>query len=62
MGCRKKLPQNHALAVVLYYRQKKTIKDIAKIMKKRQDTIKVYLHRGRGKLKELLAGKVERFC
>lgn len=58
----KKLPPEHATAIVLYYRQEKSIKTIANIMKKRQNTIKVYLFRGRQKLKELLGQNVERLC
>lgn len=57
----KKLPSDHAMAVVLFYRQDKSIKEIANIMNKRQNTVKVYLYRGRERLKELLGDKVERF-
>lgn len=57
----KKLPEDIAMAIVLYYRQDKSIKEIADIMKKRQNTIKVYLFRGREKLKELLGDKIEGF-
>ncbi|MCX5633441.1 MAG: RNA polymerase sigma factor [Phycisphaerae bacterium] len=56
----KKLPQDQAMAVVLYYRQEKSIKEVADIMKKRQNTVKVYLFRGRQRLKELLGDKIER--
>lgn len=56
----KKLPQDHAMAIVLYYRQEKSVKEIADIMKKGQNTVKVYLFRGREKLKELLGNKIER--
>jgi RNA polymerase sigma-70 factor (ECF subfamily) len=55
----KKLPQNQAMAVVLYYRQEKSIKEVADIMGKRQNTIKVLLFRGRERLKELLVNKME---
>jgi RNA polymerase sigma factor (sigma-70 family) len=48
------LPRLWALAIVLFYRQEKSIKEIAKIMKKRQNTVKTYLFRGRKRLKELL--------
>ena len=57
----KKLPQDLAMAIVLYYRQDKSIKEIADIMKKRQNTIKVYLFRGREKLRELLGDKIGGF-
>ena len=55
----KKLPQDQAVAIVLYYRQEKSIKEIADIMKKRQNTVKVWLFRGRERLKELLGNKIE---
>lgn len=54
-----KLPQDYAMAIVLHYRQEKSVKEIADIMKKRQNTVKVYLFRGREKLKELLSNKME---
>jgi len=56
----KKLPSDQAMAIVLYYRQEKSIKEIADIMEKGQNTVKVYLFRGREKLKELLGDKIER--
>ncbi|MBU1261060.1 MAG: RNA polymerase sigma factor [Planctomycetes bacterium] len=56
----KKLPQDQAMVIVLYYRQEKSVKEIASIMKKGQNTIKVNLFRGREKLKELLGNKIER--
>ncbi|GAG10498.1 unnamed protein product [marine sediment metagenome] len=40
---------------MLFYREEKSISEIAKIMKKRKNTVKTYLFRGRGKLKEFLA-------
>ncbi|MDD5134177.1 MAG: RNA polymerase sigma factor [Phycisphaerae bacterium] len=57
----KKLPPDMAMAIVLYYRQDKSIKEIADIMKKRQNTVKIYLFRGREKLKEILNDKIEGF-
>jgi RNA polymerase sigma-70 factor (ECF subfamily) len=50
-----RLPRSWALAIVLFYRQEKSILEIAKIMKKRQNTVKTYLFRGRKRLKELLS-------
>jgi RNA polymerase sigma-70 factor (ECF subfamily) len=55
----KKLPQDQAIAIILYYRQEKSIKEIADIMEKRQNTVKVWLFRGRERLKELLGNKME---
>jgi RNA polymerase sigma factor (sigma-70 family) len=57
----KKLPPDIAAAIVLYYRQDKSIKEIANIMNKRQNTVKIYLFRGREKLKELLGDKIGGF-
>ncbi|MEN6385994.1 MAG: RNA polymerase sigma factor [Phycisphaerales bacterium] len=56
----KKLPPEQALTIVLFYRQEKSIKEIAKIMNKNQNTVKTDLFRGREKLKDLLSGKLER--
>ena len=50
-----RLPRLWALAIVLFYREEKSIKEIAKIMKKRENTVKTYLFRGRQKLKSLLS-------
>jgi RNA polymerase sigma-70 factor (ECF subfamily) len=50
-----RLPRLWALAIVLFYRQEKTIKEIAKIMNKRQNTVKTYLFKGRKRLKERLS-------
>jgi len=50
----KRLPRLWAAAVILYYRQDRTIRDIAEIMRTRQNTVKTYLFRARRKLKELL--------
>ena len=49
------LPILWATAIVLFYRENKSIEEISKIMKKRKNTIKTYLFRGRKRLKELLA-------
>lgn len=57
----KKLPQDIAMTIILYYREDKSIKEISDIMKKRQNTIRVYLFRGREKLKELLGDKIGGF-
>ena len=52
------LPQPQAMAIVLYYREQKKVSEIAKIMKKRKNTVKTYLFRGRKRLKELLADTI----
>ena len=51
-----RLPKLWAVATVLFYREEKNVKEIAKIMRVRQNTVKTYLFRGRKRLKELLAG------
>ena len=50
-----RLPRFWAAAIVLFYREGKSISEIAKIMKKRKNTVKTYLFRGRERLKEILA-------
>lgn len=52
------LPGHWSMAILLYYRQNKSITEISKIMKKRENTVKTYLFRGRKKLKDLLAGHI----
>ena len=56
----KKLPQDQAMAIVLFYRQEKSIKEIANIMTKSQNTVKVNLFKCREKLKDILGNKIER--
>ena len=51
----KKLPRLWAVAVILHYREQKSTKDIAKIMRTKQNTVKTYLFRARKRLQELLA-------
>ena len=50
----KRLPGLWAMAVILYYREEKAIREIAEIMRIRQNTVKTYLFRARRRLKELL--------
>ncbi len=50
-----RLPRLWAAAIVLFYREGKSVSEIAKIMKKRKNTVKTYLFRGRERLKEILA-------
>ncbi len=50
-----RLPRLWAMATILFYREEKNVKEIAKIMRVRQNTVKTYLFRGRKRLKELLA-------
>ena len=50
-----RLPRLWSLAVILRYREEKSVVDIAQIMDSKENTIKTYLFRGREKLKEMLA-------
>ena len=50
-----RLPRLWAMAVILHYREEKSIIDIAKIMQIKENTVKTYLFRGRDKLKQILA-------
>ncbi len=49
------LPRLWAMAIILYYREEKSIIDIAKIMQAKENTIKTYLFRARQRLKKALA-------
>ena len=50
-----RLPRLWAMAIILYYREEKSIIDIAKIMRAKENTIKTYLFRARQRLKKALA-------
>jgi RNA polymerase sigma factor (sigma-70 family) len=50
-----RLPRLWAMATILYYREEKSIIDIAKIMQAKENTIKTYLFRARRMLKESLS-------
>lgn len=52
----RRLPRLWAVAIVLYYRQERPVREIAKIMRIRQNTVKTYLFRARQMLKEILSG------
>ena len=49
-----RLPRLWAVAVILYYREEKMIREIAKIMRMRQNTVKTYLFRARKRLKQII--------
>ena len=51
-----RLPRLWAMAVILHYREEKSVADIAKIMQAKENTVKTYLFRARERLKEILAG------
>jgi len=50
-----RLPKLWAMTIILYYREEKSIIDIAKIMRAKENTIKTYLFRARQRLKKALA-------
>lgn len=50
-----RLPRLWAVAAILYYREQKSVADIAGIMQAKENTVKTYLFRAREKLKETLA-------
>ena len=50
-----RLPRLWAVAVILFYREQKSVVDIAKIMRANENTVKTYLFRAREKLKTALA-------
>ena len=50
-----RLPRLWAMAIILYYREEKSIADIAKIMQAKENTVKTHLFRGRERLREILA-------
>ena len=52
------LPRLWSLAVILFYREGKTVAEIAKITHINQGTVKTYLFKGRKKLKEMLCSIV----
>ncbi len=49
-----RLPKLWAMTVILYYREEKSISDIAEIMCTKENTIKTYLYRARERLKGTL--------
>lgn len=49
-----RLPRLWAMAIILYYREEKSIIEIAKIMRTKENTIKTYLFRARQRLKKAL--------
>ncbi len=54
-----RLPRLWAMAVVLHYREQKSVEDISKIMALNKNTVKTYLFRGRERLKELLGSAMQ---
>ena len=51
------LPSNHRAAVVLFYLEERSVREVAKILRRRPGTIKVWLFRAREKMKATLEAK-----
>lgn len=51
-----KLPEKYRTAIHLYYYEEYSVKDIAAVMRTTESTVKSWLHRARGMLKEELGG------
>jgi RNA polymerase sigma-70 factor (ECF subfamily) len=49
------LPRLWTMAIILYYREEKSIFEIARIMRTKENAIKIYLFRARKRLKKVLA-------
>jgi RNA polymerase sigma-70 factor (ECF subfamily) len=50
-----RLPRLWAVAVILFYREQKSVADIAEIMREKENTVKSYLFRARERLRMTLA-------
>ena len=50
-----RLPRLWAVAVILFYREQKSVAEMAKIMRTNENTVKTYLFRARARLKMALA-------
>ena len=54
-----KLPEKYRTAIHLYYYEDYSVKEIADAMRSTESTVKSWLHRARGMLKEELGGEYE---
>ena len=54
-----KLPEKYRTAIHLYYYEDYSVKEIASAMRTTESTVKSWLHRARGMLKETLGGEYE---
>ncbi len=54
-----KLPQKYRAVIHLFYFEDLPVKDIAKVLKTKETTVKSQLHRGREMLKNMLGGRSE---
>lgn len=53
------LPEKYRTAIHLYYYESYSVKEIASIMRTTESTVKSWLHRARGMLKETLGGEYD---
>ena len=54
-----KLPEKYRTAIHLYYYEDYSVKEIAAAMRSSESTVKSWLHRARGMLKEMLGGEYD---
>ncbi len=54
-----KLPEKYRTAIHLYYYEDYSVKEIASLMRTTESTVKSWLHRARGMLKETLGGEYD---
>lgn len=54
-----KLPEKYRTAIHLYYYEEYSVKEIAAVMRTTESTVKSWLHRARGLLKEELGGEFD---
>jgi RNA polymerase sigma-70 factor (ECF subfamily) len=52
-----RLPEKYRTAIHLYYYEDYAVKEIAQMMRTSESTVKSWLHRARGMLKEELGGE-----
>ncbi len=55
----KALPEKYRTAIHLYYYEDYSVKEIASVMRTTESTVKSWLHRARGMLKETLGGEFD---
>ena len=54
-----RLPEKYRTAIHLYYYESYSVKEIALLMRTTESTVKSWLHRARGMLKDALGGEYE---
>ena len=51
------LPSNHRAAVVLFYLEDRSVEEVARTLKQKPGTVKIWLFRARQKMKAVLEAK-----